>query len=76
MICHHWTLKIVISWRFTEHFAAVFSACRVSTQLPGVCLESSPGIALYVGHGKIHAINIFKWLPPSANSQIRGDLDH
>ena len=37
IICHHWTLKIGISWRFTEHFAAVFSACRVSTQLPGVC---------------------------------------
>ena len=36
IICHHWTLKIGISWRFTEHFAAVFSACRVSTQLPGV----------------------------------------
>ena len=38
IICHHWTLKIGISWRFTEHFAAVFSACRVSTQLPGVLL--------------------------------------
>ena len=37
IICHHWTLKIGISWRFTEHFAAVFSACRVSTQLLGVC---------------------------------------
>ena len=43
---------------------------------PAQCLESSPGIALYVGLGKIHAIDIFKWLPPSANSQIRGDLDH
>ena len=36
IICHHWTLKIGISWRLTEHFAAVFSACRVSTQLPSV----------------------------------------
>ena len=36
IICHHWTLKIGISWRFTEHFAAVFSACWVSTQQPGV----------------------------------------
>ena len=39
IICHHWTLKIGISWRFTEHFAAVFSACRVSTQLPGVAAD-------------------------------------
>ena len=36
IICHHWTLKIGISWRFTEHFAAVLSARRVSTQLLGV----------------------------------------
>ena len=28
--------KIGFSWRFTEHFAAVLSARRVSTQLLGV----------------------------------------
>ena len=28
--------KIGISWRFAEHFAAVLSARRVSTQLLGV----------------------------------------
>ena len=41
-ISMNWTLKIGISWRFTEHFAAVFSACRVSTQLPGVFANTTP----------------------------------
>ena len=31
--------KIGFSWRFTEHFAAVLSARRVSTQLLGVQLK-------------------------------------
>ena len=52
IICHHWTLKIGISWRFTEHFAAVFSACRVSTQLPGVIMLCI-GTVLCTGTGVV-----------------------
>ena len=33
--------KIGFSWRFTEHFAAVLSARRVSTQLLGVCCKET-----------------------------------
>ena len=71
IICHHWTLKIGISWRFTEHFAAVFSACRVSTQLPGVPLHTGQQYGGLVGKDPYRLfIMIFKNGHPNFTSDV------
>ena len=73
IICHHWTLKIGISWRFTEHFAAVFSACRVSTQLPGV---HTLHLQLQVPSGAVVTTEALFYVRSSSEPRVPAVLGH